>query len=109
MKKFKFKLNRKAISLMYTSFIRPHLEYASDVWGGCSLTNAEKLEQMQLLAAGIVYLLVRLLSITKQVGFHYSVGARKQDSKLCTRWTRVLYPPIKGTFFPTNVVMPQVI
>ena len=39
MKKFKFKLNRKAISLMYKSFIRPHLEYASDVWGGCSPTR----------------------------------------------------------------------
>ena len=36
---------------MYTSFIRPHLEYASDVQGGCSLSNAEKLEQVQLLAA----------------------------------------------------------
>ena len=54
MKKFKFKLNRKALSIMYTSFIRPHLEYASDVWGGCSLSNAEKLEQVQLLAARIV-------------------------------------------------------
>ena len=39
---------------MYTSFIRPHLEYASDVWGGCSLSNAEKLEQVLLLAARIV-------------------------------------------------------
>ena len=54
MKKIKFKLNRKALSIMYTSFIRPHLEYASDVWGGCSLSNAEKLEQVQLFAARIV-------------------------------------------------------
>ena len=54
MKKFKFKLNRKALSIMYRFFIRPHLEYASDVWGGCSLSNAEKLEQVQLLAARIV-------------------------------------------------------
>ena len=74
MKKFKFKLNRKAQSLMYTctSFIRPHLEYASDVWGGCSLSNAEKLEQVHYWQLELFqvcpYLLVRLLSITKQVG-----------------------------------------
>ena len=36
---------------MYTSFTRPHLKYASDVWGGCSPSNAEKPEQVQLLLA----------------------------------------------------------
>lgn len=54
MKKLKYKLNRKSLSLMYTSFIRPHLEYASEVWGGCSLADTEKLEQVQLTAARIV-------------------------------------------------------
>lgn len=29
---------------MYTSFIMPHLEYASEVWGGYS----QKLEKVQL-------------------------------------------------------------
>ena len=46
-----------------------------------ALANAEKLEQVQLLAARIVsglpiFAIVKLLSITKQVGFHYSAGAR---------------------------------
>ena len=66
---------------MYTSFIKPHLEYASDVWGGSSFSKAEKLEQVQLLAARIVsglsiFASIRLLSITEQIGFLYSVGAR---------------------------------
>lgn len=54
MKKLKFKLNRKSLSLLYTSFIRPQLEYASDVWGGCTFTDSERLEQIQLIAARIV-------------------------------------------------------
>ena len=29
-------INCNALSLLYTSFIRPQLEYASVVWGGCS-------------------------------------------------------------------------
>lgn len=54
MKKLKYKLNRKSLSLMYTSFIRPHLEYASEVCGGCSLADTDTLEQIQLTAARIV-------------------------------------------------------
>lgn len=42
MKNLKFKLNRKSLSLLYNSFIRPQLEYASDVWGGCSITDSDK-------------------------------------------------------------------
>ena len=46
MKKLKFKLSRKTLSLMYTTFVRPILEYASEVWGGCNQTDAEKLEKL---------------------------------------------------------------
>ena len=63
----KLNLNRKALYLIYTSFIRPYLEYASDVWGAFSLSNTEKIEQLQLLPAGLFqvcpYLPVRLLSM----------------------------------------------
>ena len=45
-KKFlKFQLNRNALSLLYTSFIRPQLEYASDVWGGCSPSHCDRQEK----------------------------------------------------------------
>lgn len=44
-------LNCKSLSLMHLYFIRPHLEYTSGVWGGCSLA---KLEQVQFSAARIV-------------------------------------------------------
>lgn len=38
---------------MYTSFIRPQLEYVV-VWGGCHAFDSEKLEKLQLQAARIV-------------------------------------------------------
>ncbi|XP_062621091.1 uncharacterized protein LOC134282700, partial [Saccostrea cucullata] len=47
---------------MYTTFIRPQLEYASLVWGGCNIGDSEKLEKLQLCAARIVTGLTLLAS-----------------------------------------------
>jgi hypothetical protein len=48
---------------MYTSFIRPQLEYASEVWGTCLNQNkSEELEKLQLNAARIVTGLTLLAS-----------------------------------------------
>jgi hypothetical protein len=33
---------------MYTTFVRPILEYIPEVWGGCNQTDAEKLEKLQI-------------------------------------------------------------
>lgn len=52
LKKLKFKANRKTLSLVYTSFIRPQLEYASVVWGGCHAFDSEKLEKQPKLLLG---------------------------------------------------------
>ena len=73
---------------MYTSFIRPHLEYASDVWGGCSLSNAEKLEQVQLLAARIVS---GLPIFTSKTSLFYQTGwiplsSRRKIARLKTMY-----------------------
>ena len=38
---------------MYVTFVRPLLEYASVVWGGCSILYTDKLEKGQLYAAKI--------------------------------------------------------
>jgi hypothetical protein len=48
---------------MYTSFIRPLLEYASEVWGTCTTENEyEKLEKLQLSAARIIVTGLNLLA-----------------------------------------------
>ena len=39
---------------MYLTFIRPVLEYASEVWDNCGQINSDKLEKVQLEAARIV-------------------------------------------------------
>lgn len=47
-------MGREHLSKLYISFIRPTLEYASIVWDGCSVHDADKLEKVQLCAARIV-------------------------------------------------------
>ena len=39
---------------IYCTYIRPLFEYASEVWDGCSQTDANRLEQAQFNAARIV-------------------------------------------------------
>jgi hypothetical protein len=38
----------------YLTFIRPVLEYASEVWDNCGQINSDRLEKVQLEAARIV-------------------------------------------------------
>ena len=54
MKSLKFTLDRKTLDTIYTSFIRPILEYGSLVWSGCTAQDEDKLESIQLNAARIV-------------------------------------------------------
>ena len=54
MKSLKFTLDRKTLETIYTSFIRPILEYGSQVWSGCTAQDEDKLESIQLNAARIV-------------------------------------------------------
>lgn len=45
-KKFKDKIGREHFSKSYFTFIRPTHEYASIVWGGCFVHDADKLEKV---------------------------------------------------------------
>ena len=54
LKKLKFVLGRNTLSKMYLTFIRPLLEYASEVWDGCTCQETDMLEKVQLQAARIV-------------------------------------------------------
>ena len=61
-RKLKFLLNRTTLSKIYTVFIRPHFEYACEVWDGCSIEQSTKPEKLQLAAARIVTGLPRYAS-----------------------------------------------
>jgi len=54
LRKIKFTLSRKTLNRIYLSFILPCLEYACEVWDGCTLYDADSLEKVQLEAARIV-------------------------------------------------------
>ena len=54
MRKLKYLLNRNTLLKIYTVFIRPHFEYASEVWDGCGKDLSLELERLQMEAARII-------------------------------------------------------
>ena len=51
LRKLKFILNRTFFNKIYLTYILPLLEYACELWDGCSSRDADKLELLQLEAA----------------------------------------------------------
>ena len=105
MKKLKFKISRKSLSLMYTTFVRPILEYASEVWGGCNQTDAESIEKVQLSAARIVTGLTLLAS---RESLYFETGweplhIRRKTARLKTlcKVNRSLAPDYLSDIFPS--------
>ena len=54
MRKLKFQLDRKSLEIIYTSFIKPLLEYSNVVWDNCTQYESNDLEKIQNVAARIV-------------------------------------------------------
>ena len=48
LRSYKYRLSRKALEIMYRSFILPHFDYADIVWDNCSNSLAEELETLHL-------------------------------------------------------------
>ena len=48
------RLSRKSLEILYLSFVRPILEYGSVVWDGCTSSESEQLENVQLAAARVI-------------------------------------------------------
>ena len=53
LRKFKYILNRQTLLKIFKCFILPVLEYASELWDGCSQFDKQRLESIQLEAARI--------------------------------------------------------
>ena len=53
MRKLKFFLDRQSLEIIYTSFIRPVLEYADVIWDNCTQYEINALEKIQIEAARI--------------------------------------------------------
>ena len=54
MRKIKYQFSKQNLNTLYCTYIRPLLEYASEVWDGSTQVDANRLEQVQLNAAQVV-------------------------------------------------------
>lgn len=63
----KFKSLMDILSQMHVYFIRPQLEYAAELWAGCTKMATEKLERVQLHAARIVRGLTSIIIASRKL------------------------------------------
>ena len=63
MRKLKFKLKRKSLEIIYTTFIRPLLEYGDVIWDNCTQYEKLKLEKNENEAARIATGTTKLVSL----------------------------------------------
>ena len=63
MRKLKYMLCRKSLEIIYTSFIRPVLEYSDIVWCNCTSDEKDQIEKIQNECARIVTGATKLVSI----------------------------------------------
>ena len=80
MRKLKFQLDRKSLEILYTSFIRPLLEYSNAFWDNCTQYEANELEKIQNEAAPIVMGATKLTSLQSlyiETGWE-SLASRRQ-------------------------------
>ena len=63
MRKLKFKLDRKSLEIIYTTFIRPLLEYGDVIWDNCTQYEKLELEKIQNEAARIATGTTKLVSL----------------------------------------------
>lgn len=84
MRKLKFKIDRKSLEIIYTSFIRPILEYADVIWDNCTQYEKQELEKIQNEAARIAIGATKLISLDKlysEIKWD-SLEKRRKDHKL---------------------------
>ena len=105
--KLKFRLDRKALEIIYMAFIRPILEYADVVWCNIAKYEGDGLEKIQLEAARIVTGTTKLVSIEnlyKETGWE-TLSSRRRQHKLTLycKMTNYLTPVYLSTLLPPIV------
>ena len=85
MRELKFILDRQSLEIIYTSFIRPVLEYADVVWDNCTQYEINALEKIQIEAARIATGATKLVSfdILYQETGQELLEKRRHKHKLC--------------------------
>ena len=84
LRKLKYRLKRDYLEKIYLVFIRPILEYASEVWDNCGQANCNRLEKIQIEAGRIVTglsIYASFDSIYKETGWE-TLSTRRKVKKL---------------------------
>ena len=84
MRKIKYKFSRSTLNKLYCAYIRPLLEYASEVWDGCNQNDSNRLEKLQLNAARIVTglpIFASANSLYTEIGWE-TLAERRKKKKL---------------------------
>ena len=63
MRRLKYEIDRKSLEIIYTTFIRPILEYADVIWDNCSNYEKKELEKIQIEAARIATGATKFISV----------------------------------------------
>ena len=71
MRRLKYEIDRKSLGIIYTTFIRPTLEYADVIWHNCSDYEKQELEKIQIEAARIATGASKFISIRN---FYNEIG-----------------------------------
>ena len=107
MRKLKFELDRASLETIYTSFIRPILEYGDVIFDNCNNSEALDLEKIQYEAARIVTGATKLVSIEKllrEVGWEkLEIRRKKHKLTLFYKMVNHLTPPFLNNLVPNTV------
>ena len=107
MRKLKFQLDRKSLETIYTSFIRPILEYANEIWDNCTEYEQEDLEKIQREAARIATGTTKLISLenlNSEIGWEtLDVRRKKQKLVLFYKMVNNLTPNYLTSLVPPTV------
>ena len=63
MRKHKFKLNSYSLEIIFTTFIRPLLEYGDIIWDNCTQFEKQEIEKFKLVATRIATGSIKLVSL----------------------------------------------
>ena len=84
MRKLKFKLDRSSLEKIFTTFIRPLLEYGDIVWDNCTQFEKQEIEKIQIEAARIATGTTKLVSLNalyQETGW-VTLEKRRENHKL---------------------------
>ncbi|PJE78200.1 hypothetical protein CI610_02867 [invertebrate metagenome] len=107
LRKLKFILKRDALLRIYKTFILPILEYACELWDGCSISDSIKLELVQREAARIITGLpsyVNVSALYSETSLE-TLSERRKRRKLSLfyKMDRNLTPHYLNSLLPPNV------